>query len=162
MLDHRPLWSTSYVRSQLVANAISERATFAYFLAIMAFDWIQFTQIATTPTPNISAWSLFNSWATFAITVLGLVYLFHKNGGSHGHNFLLRYFPLSITVGWKFFVFSYAAMWLTQITFAQYGRAALGWSSSATLAAINCLMFWRIGFHLQAIVKATSPQHSSQ
>ena len=159
LLDHRLLWNTSYVRNQLMANAISERATFSYFLAIMAFDWLQFTQIATTLTSNISAWSLFHSWATFAITVLGLVYLFHKNGGSRGRNFLLRYFPLSITVGWKFFVFSYASMWLAQMIFSQYGRVALGWSSAATLAAINCAMFWRIGFHLQAIVKATSSQH---
>ena len=163
-LDHRTLWSTNHVRSQLVADAISERATFAYFLVIMAFDWLQFTQIATTPTASMSAWSLFHSWATFAITLLGLVYLFHKNGGSRGRNFLLRYFPLSITVGWKFLVFSYASMWLTQVIFSQYGRVVLGWSSAITLAAINCVMFWRIGFHLQAVARAASasPQHNSQ
>ena len=145
-----------------MADAISERATFAYFLAIMAFDWLQFTQIATTLTTSISVWSLLHSWATFAITVLGLVYLFHKNGGSRGRNFLLRYFPLSITVGWKFLVFSYVSMWLTQVILAQYGRVVLGWSSTATLAAINCAMFWRIGFHLQVVAQAASPQHNSQ
>lgn len=37
-INHRYLWNSRFVREQLHANALSEGATFAYFLVIMAFE----------------------------------------------------------------------------------------------------------------------------
>ncbi len=92
------------MREELRADRLSEAAAFRYFLAIMAFDWLQFTLIATTPSPIIANWSAASSWAAFGVTVLGLLYLYRQNGGGKGTQFLHRYFPLSVTVGWKFVV----------------------------------------------------------
>lgn len=149
--EHRYLWSTRFVRQRLRSESLSESITFRYFLAIMAFDWLQFTLIATTPTPRISQWSVANSWLTFAVTVLGLVYLYRRNGGASGKQFLRRYFPLSVTVGWKFLVVMFAFLSFIPLLLAGHSKELLGWSTTLTLAFINIVMFWRIGFHLHSL-----------
>lgn len=152
-VDHRYLWSTPFVREQLRAGDLSEAATFRYFLAIMVFDWLQLTAIATTPTPIISPWSLTGSWITFAITVAGLMYLYARNDGRKGKHFLHRYFPLSVTVGWKFVAAMFAGMWLVEQTLAGSNQEILGWSTTGVFAGLNVAMFWRIGEHLARLAR---------
>jgi len=117
----------------------------------MVFDWLQFTFIATTPTPRISQWSMVGSWATFAVTVLGLLYLYRKYGGCTGKQFLRRYFPLSFTLGWKFLVAMVVVLWLIPVVLTGQSNKTLGWSTIVSLAVINILMFWRIGVHLKSL-----------
>jgi len=156
--NHRLLWSTRHVRAHLEARGFSEGATFAYFLAIMGFDWLQFTVIATSERPTVSSWGHASAWMSFAITVLGLLYLFQRNGGSNGTQFLSRYFPLSVTVGWKFLAASWAAMSLAGLVLAKQDPAVRGWSSTAILAAINCVMVWRMGSHIRTLANASHRQ----
>lgn len=146
--DHRYLWSTRFVSQQLRVRGLSEAATFRYFLAIMAFDWLQFTVATTTPRPSVSMWSASSSWATFAVTLAGLVYLYFRNGGQRGTAFLYRYFPLSVTVGWKFVVAMFIVMWLIAYTMAGAGPEVRGWSATLALTALNIAMFLRIGAHM--------------
>ena len=151
--DHRYLWSTAFVRELLRTDRLSESASFRYFLAIMTFDWLQFTGIATTSTPNISPWSAAGSWITFAVTVLGLLYLYLKNGGGAGQHFLRRYFSLSVTVGWKFVAAVFLTLWLIRVALGSQSQTTMGWSSTAAVAAINVIMFWRIGTHLESLAR---------
>ncbi len=153
--DHRYIWNTGFVRDRLRTDRLSEAASFSYFLAIMTFDWLQFTVIATTPTPSISPWSSAGSWTTFAVTVLGLLYLYLKNGGGAGQHFLRRYFPLSVTVGWKFVGAMFVTVWLMPVALGGQSEETLGWSSTVAFAAVNIVMFWRIGVHLGALACET-------
>lgn len=153
---HRYLWSTRCVVDALRANRLSEAATFRYFLVIMTFDWLQFTAIGTTPTPSIAPWALAGSWATFAITVSGLAYLFLKNRGGSGCRFLSRYFPLSVTVGWKFVVAMFGVLWFLPVMLAGRSQEFLGWSSTISLSIVNVAMFWRIGTHLETLARDTT------
>ena len=151
LLDHHYLWSTRFVCERLRVGGISEATLFRYFLAIMAFDWLQFTSIATTPAASITAWSLVSSWSTLLITIAGLVYLYLRNGGAQGRQFLYRYFPLSVTVGWKFVVAGFVSMWFVAWVLAGASAEARGWTSTIVLAAINLVMLWRIGAHLASL-----------
>ncbi len=152
-VDHRYLWNTPFVREQLRAGGLSEAAAFRYFLAIMVFDWLQLTAIATTPAPIISPWSLTGSWITFAITVAGLMYLYIRNDGRKGKQFLHRYFPLSVTVGWKFIAAMFVVMWLVEHALTGSTPEILGWSTTGVLAVLNVAMFWRIGEHLASLAR---------
>lgn len=154
--DHRYLWSTRCVVDALRSNRLSETATFRYFLTIMTFDWLQFTAIGTTPTPSIAPWALAGSWATFVITVSGLVYLYRKNRGGSGRRFLSRYFPLSVTVGWKFVGAMFGVLWLLPVVLAGRSQEFSGWSSTISLSVVNVAMFWRIGTHLEALARDTT------
>ncbi|MDR0779693.1 MAG: hypothetical protein LBF16_03235 [Pseudomonadales bacterium] len=149
--NHRYLWSAAFITNLLRSGRLSEAATFRYFLAIMTFDWWQFTIFRITPVSSISLSSMASSWAGFAVTVLGLVYLYYKNGGNTGRQFLQRYFPLSLTVGWKFFVASFAVPWLLTVVLAGQSDEILDWSASVSIVLINILMFWRIGTHLKSL-----------
>lgn len=74
-MNHRYVWSSRFVREQLRANVLSEGATFAYFLVITAFDWLQLTLITTAPHADTDLRMIVNAWATFIITVAGVIYL---------------------------------------------------------------------------------------
>ena len=150
-VDHRYLWNTPFVREHLRAGSLSEAAAFRYFLAIMVFDWLQFTAIVTTPTPIISLWYFTASWITFVITVAGLMYLYVCNDGSKGKQFLRRYFPLSVTVGWKFVAAMFAAIWFVEHVLAGSNPEIRGWSTTGVLALLNVAMFLRIGYHLRLL-----------
>lgn len=150
-INHRYLWNSRFVREQLHANALSEGATFAYFLVIMAFDWLQFTFVATMPSADVSLWSVVGSWATFVITVAGLIYLYIRNGGSTGREFLHRYFPLSVTVGWKFVMATALVIWLVDCVLSGTSTEVRGWTSTLALMALNVGMFWRIGAHFASL-----------
>jgi hypothetical protein len=154
-IDHRLFWSTRYVKRKLIERSLSEQVTFAYFLAIMAFDWLQFSVIAATPNPRIETWSAANTWITFAMTILGLVYLFGRNRGRRGVQFMSRFFALSVTVGWKYLAILYPLSWLVEACFGGYGPAVVGWLSTTCVAIVNACMFWRIGRHLHAIAHAS-------
>lgn len=153
-VDHRLCWSTPYVRKKLIEHSLSERAIFVYFLAITTFDWLQFSLIAATPSPKVEPWTLVNAWVTFGVTIAGVVYLFGRNRG--GTPFMSRYFPLSVTVGWKFVVFLFALNWRIDACFADYGQTLVGWLSTACGGVVNIFMFWRIGYHLGAVARASA------
>ena len=119
----------------------------------MVFDWLQLTAIATTPAPIIAPWSFAESWITFAITVAGLMYLYVRNDGSKGKQFLHRYFPLSVTVGWKFVAASFPVMWLIEHALTGSNPEISGWSSTVAIEALNLAMFWRIGEHLASLAR---------
>lgn len=153
LFHHRYLWSTHFVRERLRVQSMSEAAIFRYFLVIMVFDWLQFTAIATTPSSTISESSFASSWLTFAITVIGLIYLYVCNGRGQGRQFLQRYFALSVTVGWKFSAAVLAVMWFIEVALVGSSPESRGWSSAISLAALNLTMFWRIGDHLASLAR---------
>lgn len=147
--SHRDLWDTAHVNAALVRRAVSEGKAFFYFIAIMAFDWMQFTLIRLAPGTALHAWDYADALFTLALTIGGLVFLFQRNGGRHGRDFIYRYFPLSLVVGWKFLAAAIVALWLIDITGDD--AAVTGWASVATLAAINVTMFARIGQHMRYV-----------
>jgi hypothetical protein len=136
---------------------MSEGKTFSYFLAIMAFDWVQFTAVRLMrPSGPIPPWQYFDTWFALAVTLGAMVYLFLCNGGPRGKHFLYRYFPLSVVVGWKV-VAAASLVALPAVKFALSGASpsVSAWSQSATLAAMNLFMFFRIGHHLRWLAGET-------
>jgi hypothetical protein len=153
--SHRDLWDTKHVTAQLSGRLMSEGKVFAYFLVLMVFDWLQFTLVRISPASSASAWSEVDAWLTFSLTVAGLLYLFACNGARRGRDFLYRYFPLSVVVGWKFVVAMIAALRLFALALPGATRELAGWGSTAIVAALNVAMFVRIGQHLKALARST-------
>lgn len=153
--NHRDLWSSAHARKQLASGPMSEGKTFLYFLAITAFDWLQFTAFRLTQRAEpIPGWGYFDAWFALAITLAGLAYLFLCNGGLRGRYFLYRYFPLSVVVGWKFVAAAFVVLPAVTTALAGASPNVAGWSLSAVLAALNVAMFLRIGYHLKALARA--------
>lgn len=88
LLNHRDLWDTKQVKSELAAHAISEGKLFLYVFAIMGFDWLQLTAIRLSAVSGVIAdWERVDAWSTFCLRAIGLVFLFVCNGGTRGRIF---------------------------------------------------------------------------
>ena len=135
---------------------MSEAKTFLYFIALMTFDWVQFTAFRLSRSSEpIPAWNYFDAWFALAISLAAWVYLFFCNGGTRGAHFLYRYFPLSVVVGLKFVAASLVVLSAVTISLNGVSPNLRGWSISATAAAINLIMFYRIGHHLKWLARET-------
>jgi hypothetical protein len=151
-LNHRDLWDTRHVKSELAAGAMPEGKVFLYFLAITTFDWLQLTAFRIRPNPEpLSRLSQFEAWFGFGVTVVGVAFLFLCNGGGRGKDFLYRYFPLSVVVGWKFVVALVVASWASSLLLAGQPDYVTRWSAVALGCLFNVLMFLRIGQHLKGL-----------
>lgn len=58
-------------------------------------------------------------------------------------------------MGWKFVVAMIVASWLVSKALSSQGQETMGWYSTVVVAAVNVLMFWRIGHHLDLLVQET-------
>lgn len=96
-------WNLDKLSAELVAERLTERNRFAYYLAGTA--WV------------VLAWSIpsgpFNTWWSVADTIvsglvmlIGVWYWFLANGGSHGRNFLERVTALTWVVCIRLLVYS--------------------------------------------------------
>ena len=151
-LSHRDLWDTRHVTSELATRAMPETTVFLYFLAITTFDWLQFTAFRIRPNPEpLPLPAEFEAWFGLGITVVGIVFLFLCNGGGQGKDFLYRYFPLSVVVGWKFVVAMVVAAWGLNQVLAGQPEHVTRWNMVALGCLGNALMFLRIGQHLKAL-----------
>ena len=151
-LSHRDLWDTRHVTSELATRAMPETKVFLYFLAITTFDWLQFTAFRIRPNPEpLPLPAEFEAWFGLGITVVGIVFLFLCNGGGQGKDFLYRYFPLSVVVGWKFVVAMVVAAWALNQVLAGQPEHVTRWNMVALGCLGNALMFLRIGQHLKAL-----------
>ena len=151
-LSHRDLWDTRHVKSELAIRALPEAKVFLYFLAITTFDWLQFTAFRIRPNPEpLSLAAAFDAWFGLGITVVGVVYLFLCNGGGQGKDFLYRYFPLAVVVGWKFVAAMVFASLALRHVLAGQPENVTRWSLVALGCLGNALMFLRIGQHLKAL-----------
>ena len=144
--NHRDLWDASYVRRQLSTRSLSESKAFLYFLTITAFDWLQFTAMQLGRPAELTNPETAGAWLALGITLTGVIFLFVCNGGSQGRDFLYRYFPLSVVVGWKFVAVMTVVLAVVQLD---------GWSKVAAMVVINALMFARIGHHLRTLASTT-------
>jgi hypothetical protein len=151
--NHRYFWSTRFVAARLSDGVLSEAVVFRYFLAVMAFDWLQFTLIAVTPSSAVTTAASVHAWSTFAVTVLGLVYLYACNGGAAGRDFLRRYFPLSVTVGWKFVAAMLLVSMLLERVMAGAAPGLRQWAWVGLMASLNVALFGRLGQVLRRVAR---------
>jgi hypothetical protein len=157
--QHRDLWDTKHVKQELVAGRVLEGKAFAYFFAIMAFDWLQFTAFRLSPSAAPpSAWERADALITFGLTLCGLAFLFLCNGGIRGQQFLQRYFGLSFVVGWKMVILSFVALAAHDMLMHDASPALVGWGATGVLAVLNVIMMLRIGWHMRALANASDMQ----
>jgi hypothetical protein len=89
---------------------MSEGKVFLYFLTITTFDWLQLTAFRIRPNPEaLSRLSQFEAWFGLGITVVGVVFLFLRNGGGQGKDFL---YQVGMALFYGFFVtLSFRSLW---------------------------------------------------
>ena len=96
--------------------------------------------------PTVPTW-LLRAGSRLHPIAAGLSLFLH--GGARGAHFLHRYFPLSVVVGWKIVAVSFVVLPAVKASLKGASPSVIGWSLSFALAAMNLVMFLRIGHHLK-------------
>jgi len=136
------------LKESLRERTLTDREALPYFVLFCAL-------IALTPfTPSIQVDNLLHTvggLARIAIAILGLLYCYKQNGGSSGHDFILK----SIVLGWVvavrcFLVFTLAFI---AISFCAtlFGKGAFmpTWLDFLVVKAFQIIYFQRLGRHLR-------------
>lgn len=135
-------FSTKSVNDKITSGTLSEMQLFLYFYLILMFDTIAFVQQWISiigKQPNLLDWV--NIWGLLIINALGFIVLFVANGGSKGKDFLKKYFSLSFTVGYKYFIFFFICSSI--LTSPIYGIIAF--------VILNSMMVGNIGVRIYQI-----------
>ncbi|XXY46658.1 hypothetical protein WME91_42320 [Sorangium sp. So ce269] len=86
-------WNIKALRAALAHGTLPERARFIYLLTSVSVA-VAVPEIPAPSRPK-NAWDWLWSGIAIASTVLGMIWAYHLNGGSHGRHFLERYVSLS-------------------------------------------------------------------
>jgi hypothetical protein len=149
--SHKLLWDTVYVRQRLIERNLSERAQFAYFLALLTWDWLSFTFGQLTPREAADIFGEIDAWQPTLIVIFGAMYLYRCNGAAQGEQFVSRYFVIGSLVVLRLLPLVALLIGLSAVFF-YYGHMFAGRVVVATGGTIlNLIGCWRVGVHLRVI-----------
>jgi hypothetical protein len=147
-------WKIENLKKDLREKGLSEKEGFYYlFVTILLYT------IALTPYEKTSIWDMYNTVSMVLISAVGLIYLYKKNGGNTGHNFLQRYFSL----GWVYAI-RWVVFWLIPGTIVyglfyhsiNPGVGAIGTKPSDVLfgALLYSIYFFFLGKHIKEVASS--------
>ncbi len=147
-------FSTKSVKDKIITETLSEGQLFIYFYLILMFDTITFVQqwlsiAGKTPTSV----DLVNIWGLLIINGIGFIILFMANGGTKGKNFLSKYFSLSFTVGFKYFL---AMIILQALPVFIPTLATPTYEIGCIFIGLNLIMVVNIAFQIYAVGKVSN------
>jgi hypothetical protein len=157
------LWHTSRLRSELAAQALSERDSATYM--VVAALLYSYTFYAASWFGGYRHWSILLEAVTVsAIGVFGTMECYRANGGQQGQAFLSRFSALCVPVGVKL-AFLNAAIALFMyygfpriVTHENFRDPQFIWSlvSFVLNLAVSLMFYARLVHHLSFISKTTS------
>lgn len=95
-------WKIEKLKKDLREKGLSEKESF-YYLFVTTLLYC----IALTPYEKTSIWDVYNTVSVTLVSAGGLIYLYKKNGGSEGKNFLQKY----LSLGWVYAI-RWSVFWL--------------------------------------------------
>lgn len=84
------IWNINKLKKQLLSQTITERDNFNYLLANMLI--ILFPVLKQGSLNNFD---IYNDIANLIITVAGLLFVYHCNGGKNGSDIIIRYLAIA-------------------------------------------------------------------
>ncbi len=158
-------WNIKALKRDLHADLLGERAKFIYmFITMMSYMVIN--EIAmNAPSGEIdydASWHWSYSVAAVLVNVIGLITAFRANGGTHGVDFLGKYFSIAFVVGMRLLPISLVIAFLSIIVSegAEDDQVASVMAGGSYLA-IFLLFYWRVCKHIGDIRVDNVPQYDS-
>ena len=148
-------WRIHDLKASMVSQPLSEREVLPYLLLTLGL----YAAIASLPTQAFNLWDYLGAAWTVAITVLGIVYVYHRNGGSKGRDFLQRLFAIGWVVTIRWVVFLSLALLLFYISIEFWSVFEIEdetqWHDFAIIALAEIGLYWRMGFHVRDLAVAS-------
>ena len=93
-------WKINCLKQSLKKEPLSEKESIKYIVATVVL-YCLFLIINPAKTDK---WYLISYLIYMIITVIGIIYCFHKNGGIQGNNFLKKFISLNWVLGIRLFI----------------------------------------------------------
>ncbi|MBC7750304.1 MAG: hypothetical protein H7Z73_01090 [Candidatus Saccharibacteria bacterium] len=90
-------WRIEKLKASMATAQLTEREVLPYLIATMILLTVAFG--AMRHMPVTSYWDDINSILNILFAIIGTIYIYHKNNGAAGRNFLQRYIVISWVVG---------------------------------------------------------------
>ena len=150
----RGFLSLSRVKRRLVERTLSNTQGFVYFFIITAVDNLQLGLLQVSPAQP-TRWTPAAVWGSLAMGVVFLVATYRLNGGSAGHDYLIRYFSISAVVALWVALPLQLLIWLPRIVAA---LANLDWYVPAVVFTANVLLFSFIAVQVRDVASRSRSQ----
>jgi hypothetical protein len=149
------IWNTNKLKENLAEKTISDFHAFIYFVVILIYDHAAFTlAYLGMKGEELSVYGKINIVSALGLTLLGVLYVFWRNGGIKGEQFFHRYFSLSVVVGIKFAILMLALPTLIDVVSDGKAYELFPPLGSVLFIVLNCLMFAFIGRHVHQLANA--------
>lgn len=148
-------WRIEKLKSEMAARPLSEREALPYLVVYVAF----FAALSSIPDPIINVWDGLGAAWSIALAVFGTIYIYRQNGGANGQHFLQRYFAISwvVTIRWLVLVLFVAIAFFTFLAVLGKDAEETTWYDFLFFAAVEAIVYWRIGRHVRDLAQRTSP-----
>ena len=146
------LWKVELLKQRLASGAVSQRELFLYLLVWVALDAI----IVAVDLGDPNKWDHISSALSVLTVVVGTTYVFVKNGGSAGLDFLPRYLALSWVLAVRFLVL---VMVPAMVGYLIIHELISEVPEQATAGDVILVMvmevayYWRMGHHIGEIAR---------
>ena len=141
-------WNINRLKNDLTHGLLKESDSFTYLISYIIF--IGITSVTSTLTDYSS--HLYYTLVGLLICICGTTYVYFRNGGAKGKNFLSRYISIQWVVGWRWCVFITLPYCLVFFILAAVQLISLD-SPFIRIGGIIivALSYWRIGKHIHDV-----------
>jgi len=151
------IWNIEKLKTDIVANSISEKEIFIYTLIYITFSAAVMEVMLWLPETTTNIWDITDSISNVLIVFIGTIAAYNSNGGNNGAQFLERYFSIGFVVAMRFFVILIPLLALLVLYYMYYipdDEETL----TSPIEVIPFLvwyaaLYWRICVHIKGVKK---------
>ena len=149
-------WRIKKLKANLIERPLSGREELRYLIGFLLL-WV--LTLTAPPEEGLNRWDHAGLAVTALLTIVGTIYLFHRNGGAGGELFLQRYFVL----GWVVSI-RWAAAFVSLYVIVRLIASILdAWPSEETnvfdfllISAGEVCFYWRLGVHIADVSRGAT------
>lgn len=147
-------WNIEKLKKDIIKKPLSEGEVFKYLIATTILY-----SLGMIPFLENNIWDIISGITSGVVTVLGLIYLYVRNGGSSGVNFLQKYLALGWVMGIRFFVLIVCPVVIIYFSIIGVYVGAIPeettWHDIITMNLMYLVYFYLLGIHMKDIRKSS-------
>jgi hypothetical protein len=136
-------YSINKLKDRLKSGQLSERESVPYLIISAAFIAL----FAYFPSPPENLWDYVSLSISLALAILGTIWLYQKNGGSDGKDFIYRYIILGFVVIVRY-ITAMLPVIILYLCFYYYSNDSSDettWFDCVILVSTELLFYWYFG-----------------
>ena len=142
-------WKINDLKRRLAAAPLSDREALPYYVAYNALAALTML----IPAVEFNQWDWTGGVITLAFAILGPIWVYKRNGGSAGIQFLQRVLALGLVMSLRIFAMAMAGFFVFHMIVAATSGETPGtdWYDVMLIAGLQFALYARIGIHIRDV-----------